>query len=209
VQGSEWWRHDTGMDGGLAPTVARRSWTPAGRAAAYSRVCVTPDQRALEDDVLVRLRQRLLGYARRGASPDVAEDLVQETFVLLTTKYAHVLRIEERVRLGIGILSKLKLGHWRKSQRRGEASAVDAAKAEDGRPGPEEEAARRLLVERLRVAVGALSGRCRELVRLKLEDRTFPEIAAILKAKINTVYSWDHRCLQRLRELMAEPEVRR
>ena len=57
--------------------------------------------------------------------------------------------------------------------------------------------------------MGALSGRCREVVRLKLEDRTFPEIAEILQAKLNTVYSWDHRCMERLRGLLAEAEVRR
>ena len=88
---------------------------------------------------------------------------------------------------------------------------MDATEAnlEDDRPDPEELADRRLLVARLRTAVAALSGRCRELVRLKLEERTFPEIAEIMKAKLNTVYSWDHRCTERLRALVMTAEDRR
>jgi RNA polymerase sigma factor (sigma-70 family) len=164
-----------------------------------------------EDPLLERLRQRFLAFARRSLASDVAEDLVQETFLLLTTKYAHVREPEERVRLGITIIRKKKAGHWRKSHRRGEVEAVDAAEAnlEDNRPDPEELADRQLLVARLRAAVAALSGRCRELVRLKLEERTFPEIAEIMKAKLNTVYSWDHRCTERLRALVVTVEVRR
>jgi RNA polymerase sigma factor (sigma-70 family) len=163
------------------------------------------------DETLVLLRMRLLGYARRVRQPDVAEDLVQDTFVLLTTKYHDVRAPEERVRLGIEILRKKMALYWRKAKRRNDSDAVDPADADlrDGDPDPEEAAHRRLLVERLRIAVGALSGRCREMVRLKLEDRTFPEIAEILQAKLNTVYSWDHRCMERLRGLLAETEGRR
>ena len=166
-----------------------------------------------EDDgesVLDRLRQRFLAFARRSLAPDVAEDLVQDAFLLLTTKYAHVREPEERVRLGIAIIRKKRAGHWRKSHRRGEAQVLDPAETDldDGRPDPEELAHRRLLVARLRAAVIRLSGRCRELVRLKLEERTFAEIAEIMKAKLNTVYSWDHRCTERLRVLLATAEDR-
>ena len=48
-----------------------------------------------------------------------------------------------------------------------------------------------------------LPERCRQLLRLKLEGRTFAEIQRRLGAgAINTVYTWDHRCRQRLLELM-------
>jgi RNA polymerase sigma factor (sigma-70 family) len=160
--------------------------------------------------VLQRVRERLLGFARRVLRPDVAEDLVQEVFVLLTTKYGHVHEPAERVRLGIAILRKKKAGHYRKERRRSEALAVDPVEADlaTDDPDPEELAHRRLLQARVRLAVLRLSGRCRELVRLKLEDRTFVEIAEILKANVNTVYSWDYRCMERLRALVKDAEVR-
>ena len=184
-----------------------------GPRPSYSAVGVSELDRPSDggEPLLERLRQRFLAFARRSLASDVAEDLVQETFLLLTTKYAHVRAPEDRVRLGIAIIRKKRAGHWRKSHRRGEAEAVDATEAnlEDDRPDPEELADRRLLVARLRTAVAALSGRCRELVRLKLEERTFPEIAEIMKAKLNTVYSWDHRCTERLRVLVMTSEDRR
>jgi RNA polymerase sigma factor (sigma-70 family) len=153
----------------------------------------------------------LFAYARRRVESDlVAEDLVQETFVVLTTKYAHVRALEECVPLGITILKMKMAAHLRKVRRRGEDTAVDPGEVgvPDGEANPEEAALRRQLVERLRAALPRLTGRCRDLARLKLEDRTFPEIAEILSAKLNTVYSWDHRCMERLRAILL-PEVRR
>jgi RNA polymerase sigma-70 factor, ECF subfamily len=212
MKGSRLWRHDVGMGAGLAPVAVRRRRTSRCLGGAYSRDYVTPKSAIPDEDtVLLRLRQRLLGYARRTVAPDVAEDLVQDTVLLLTTKYAKVREPEERVRLGIAILVKKKSGYWRRTRRRGEPDAVDAADVllEDGQPDPEEQAERRLMRERLLAAIGRLSGRCAELARLKLEDRTFPEIAEILQAKLNTVYTWDHRCLKKLRELMGVQEVQR
>lgn len=198
---------------GGGPVLVPRHWSNPGPQASYSAAYVREIARTTDDEgpLLERLRQRFLAFARRSLASDVAEDLVQEAFLLLTTKYAHVREPEERVRLGITILRKKRAGHWRKSQRRGEAASVDAAETDlqDDRPDPEEQAERELLVARLRTAVATLSGRCRELVRLKLEERTFPEIAEIMQAKINTVYSWDHRCTERLRALVVKVEVRR
>jgi RNA polymerase sigma-70 factor, ECF subfamily len=59
------------------------------------------------------------------------------------------------------------------------------------------------LIEQLARAMGQLGERCRRLMRLKLEGRTFAEIQKIMGAgTINTIYTWDHRCRQRLLELM-------
>ena len=47
----------------------------------------------------------------------------------------------------------------------------------------------------------------RRLFRYKLEGLSFPEIQRRMKASsLNTVYTWDHRCRERLRELMNEAE---
>jgi RNA polymerase sigma-70 factor (ECF subfamily) len=164
-----------------------------------------------EDDVLVRVRARVLGYAQKRLSREAAEDVAQETLLLLVTKYAHVRDAHEQVRIAFGIVSRKTSSHWRKSRRRGEDSAVDVADVplEDGRPDPEEQATKQRLLERLRTAISGLTGRCREVARLRLEDRTSLEIAEILGAKPNTVYSWEFRCLKKLRELMGAQEVRK
>ena len=70
-----------------------------------------------------------------------------------------------------------------------------------GGPLPDTVAADR---ERLRLfadAAARLEGRCREILRRKLEGLSFVEIAAE-HPPVNTVYSWDFRCHQRLRTLL-------
>jgi RNA polymerase sigma-70 factor (ECF subfamily) len=199
------------MHGGLARVETGERRTFPSRVGPYSRDCVTPTGPPPEEDAaLALIRQRVLGHALRRLSPEDAEDLVQDAFVLLVTKYAHVRDTNERVKVAVQIVAYLTSSHWRRSQRRGEKTAVDAAEVQlkDGRLGPEELIAKQQLSDRLRSAVDRMRGRFREVLRLRLEDRTSQEIAEILGANLNTVYSWDHRCLKRLRELMGV-EVRR
>jgi len=62
---------------------------------------------------------------------------------------------------------------------------------------------RRELRERLVKAMSGLGDRCKELLRLKLEGRSFPEIQKIMGAgAINTIYTWDHRCRKNLLDAM-------
>src|SRR5262249_7008643 len=135
VQGSTASRHEVGMSPVLATVAVGERRTPRCVGAAYSRSCVTSTSESPQEDAAL-LRLRLLACARRSLANDVAEDLVQETILLLTTKYADVRATEDRVRLGITILVKKRSAHWRKSRRRGETDAVDAADAalEDGQP---------------------------------------------------------------------------
>src|SRR5919202_1269256 len=89
------------------------------------------------DEILVRLRERIVAFAASRMGRDVAEDLAQE------------------------------------------------------------------MLERLTAATQRLGERCRQIFRLKLLGRTFPEIQEELgAASVNTVYTWDARCRQRLLELM-------
>ena len=59
------------------------------------------------------------------------------------------------------------------------------------------------MLERLAQAMAHSGERCREMMRLKLQGKSFAEIQQIMGvSSINTVYTWDHRCRARLLELM-------
>jgi RNA polymerase sigma factor (sigma-70 family) len=167
---------------------------------------LTRERTLTRDATLASLRLRILSAARRRLSAADAEDLTQEVLLLLTTKYAEVEDPAQLVALGLGILRKKRADLWRKSSRQGEASAEDATvlPLAHGGPLPDTVAADR---ERLRLfaeAAARLEGRCREILRRKLEGLSFVEIAAELGRPVNTVYSWDFRCHQRLRTLLGD-----
>jgi RNA polymerase sigma factor (sigma-70 family) len=166
------------------------------------------------EDVLARIRARILAFARR-LSPADAEDLTQEALVLLTTKYAPVAAPEELVALGAQIVRFKRAAYWRKAARRralGEAEApstddgaADAFElAASGTPDPEAIARARQRLAMLVEAAARLDGRCRDMLRRKLEGASFMEMAAEFGRPVNTVYSWDYGCLQRLKDLLAE-----
>jgi RNA polymerase sigma factor (sigma-70 family) len=191
------------------------------RSSCFGGVGYSPARMVVADPprgreaVLEKIRTRILGAARRGLSPSDAEDLTQEALLLLSTKYAHVAAPEELVALGVKIVRLKRTALWRKAARRRAAgeSPLPSHEEEDrdplenvtgGGPDPEEVAVTR---ERLRVlarAASRLDGRCREILRRKLEGQSFVEIAADLGRNVNTVYSWDHRCHKRLKKLLGE-----
>jgi hypothetical protein len=64
--------------------------------------------------------------------------------------------------------------------------------------------------ERLMAAIAGLGERCRKLLALKLEGKSFAQIqAAFGVSSINTIYTWDFRCRQQLIESMRDREKSR
>lgn len=204
VQGSRGRRHLLTVGALIQAIPVGRS--PGFRVLRYSspRMALT-DEPLSRDTVLEALRSRVLAAARRRvASPADAEDLTQEVLLLLATKYPDVHDPLQLVALGVGILRRKRADHWRKATRRGETTAEDASALPlpDARPSPETITTDRERVRVLGEAVTQLGDRCRELLRRKLDGQSFVEIAAELKTPVNTVYSWDFRCHQRLRQLL-------
>jgi len=125
--------------------------------------------------------------------------------MLLHEKYAHLERAEDLLPLSLQIVRFKILSLRRKSVRRGEYSQVSITDIQlpDLDANPADAAERREMLDRLNKAVGQLGERCRELVRLKLQGKNFPEIQKIMgAASLNTIYTWDHRCRKNLLELM-------
>ena len=157
------------------------------------------------DEILARLRERIVLFAASHLSRDVAEDLAQEVLMLLHEKYAHLERPEDLLPLSLQIVRFKIMALRRKSVRRGEYTQVSITDIPlpDLDNNPADVVERKEMLERLTKAMSHLGERCRELMKLKLEGRTFPEIQKALGAgSLNTVYTWDHRCRKHLMELM-------
>jgi len=157
------------------------------------------------EQVLNKLRERIVAFAASHLSRDAAEDLAQEVLMLLHEKYAHLERAEDLLPLSLQIVRFKIMAQRRKSVRRGEYSQVSITDIQlpDLDANPADYVERKQMLERLTRAMSGLGDRCRELLRLKLQGKTFPEIQEIMgAAAINTVYTWDHRCRKNLLEAM-------
>jgi RNA polymerase sigma-70 factor, ECF subfamily len=125
--------------------------------------------------------------------------------MLLHEKYAHLERAEDLLPLSLQIVRFKMMALRRKSVRRGEYTQVSITDIPlpDLEQNPADYVERKEMLDRLNQAMSKLGDRCRELMRLKLQGKTFPEIQKAMGAPaINTVYTWDHRCRKKLMELM-------
>jgi len=157
------------------------------------------------DEVLARLRERILTFAASHISRDVAEDLAQEVLMLLHEKYPHLETPEELLPLSLQIVRFKIMSLRRKAVRRGEYNQVSVTDVPlpDLQAGPLDRLERKEMLDRLTQAMGQLGERCRQLLRLKLAGKNFAEIQkAMGAASINTVYTWDFRCRKHLLDLM-------
>lgn len=157
------------------------------------------------EQILLKLRERIVAFAASHLQGDIAEDLAQEVLILLHEKYHEVERLEELVPLALKIARFKIMSQRRKWQRHGEYTQVSVSDIQlpDPDANPATLVERKLMLERLTQCVGQLGERCRELMRLKLQGKNFGEIQKRMGAQsINTVYTWDHRCRQQLLELM-------
>ena len=157
------------------------------------------------EQVLAKLRERIVLFAASHLSRDVAEDLAQEVLILLHEKYAHLEKAEDLLPLSLQIVRFKIMSLRRKSVRRGEYTQVSITDIPlpDLDANPADQAERKQMMEHLSRAMGQLGERCRNLMRLKLQGKSFPEIQKIMGvAAINTIYTWDHRCRKNLMELM-------
>lgn len=179
----------------------------SGRHSLYNSTVVqhAAVQVGKRDEVLAQLRERIVRFAASHGLGEAAEDLAQEVLMVLHEKYAHLDRPEDLLPVALQVVRYKMLALRRKAARHGDWRQVSIADVPlpDLEADPAMRAERQEMLERLARAAGQLSGRCRELLRLKLEGKSFAEIQKIMGAtSINTVYTWDHRCRRRLLELM-------
>jgi RNA polymerase sigma-70 factor, ECF subfamily len=161
------------------------------------------------DEILLKVRERITGFAASRYRRDLSEDLAQEVFVVLEEKYRHVSTVEELLPLAFEIM-RFKLMGWRNRElRRGETTQLDVTEIPLADPGPGQDVLidRQRRLDRLTAGLSGLGERCRNIFRWKLEGKGFPEIQKLLGAdSINTVYTWDARCRKELQAKMAGQE---
>ena len=155
-------------------------------------------------ELLGILRERIVRFAASRLVGGIgAEDIAQEVLLLLHEKYPAVDRAEDLVPLSIEIARLKILAVRRKSIRRGENAqvSVEDFPLAGGGPDPLEQAVRRERLAHLEAALKDLGGRCKEILRLKLQGLSFSEIQKQLNVgSMNTLYTWDFRCRKELRQ---------
>lgn len=160
----------------------------------------------MERDVILRkLRERIVGFAASRVGRDTAEDLAQETLLVIHQKYGHLDRLEDLLPLSLQIARFKMAAAVRKAARRGEYAqvSVDDAPPPDDQYNPLTYVERMEMLDRLAAMLAGLEARCKELFRMKLEGSSFPEIREQMGVKsINTIYTWDFRCRKQLLERM-------
>ncbi|HEX4594963.1 MAG TPA: RNA polymerase sigma factor [Bryobacteraceae bacterium] len=157
------------------------------------------------EELLEKLRERIIGFAASRIQRDVAEDLAQEVLILLHQKYGHLERLEDLLPLSLQIVRYKMMALRRKAQRRGEYTQVPVDEIQLASDGPDPLAAAQQceMLDRLIAAISQMEERCRKLFALKLDGKNFAEIQASMGASsINTIYTWDFRCRKHLLELM-------
>jgi RNA polymerase sigma-70 factor (ECF subfamily) len=161
------------------------------------------------EEILRKLRERIVGFAASKMQRDAAEDLAQEVLILLHEKYGDLDRLEDLLPLSLKIVRFKMMAHRRKARRHGEFTQVspDDVQMPDGRTDALTAMEQREAREHLVAAISKMGERCRKLLALKLEGKSFAEIQAALGVSaINTVYTWDFRCRQQLMERVRDRE---
>jgi RNA polymerase sigma-70 factor (ECF subfamily) len=157
------------------------------------------------EEILRKLRERIVGFAASRMQRDAAEDLAQEVLILLHEKYGHLDRLEDLLPLSLKIIRFKMLAYRRKARRHGEYAqlSVDEIQIPDGNTDAPTAIEQRETREQLMAAIALMGERCRKLLALKLEGKSFAEIQIVFGVKsINTIYTWDFRCRQSLMESM-------
>lgn len=159
--------------------------------------------RVERDQILSLLRERIFAFAASRLRKDLAEEVAQDVLLIIHRKYPDVAAVEELVPLGFKI-ARLRLMSVSRSMRsHGEFDPLPIDEFDLPHPGPDpsQAAERKEQTERLAAAIRQLGHRCKELIRLKLEGRSFPEIQKLLGvSSLNTLYTWDHRCRKQILE---------
>lgn len=160
-----------------------------------------PPPPTTRETTLALVRERIVAYASSRVDRADAEELANDTLLLLHSKYPHLDAAADLVPLAVKTM-KFKILELRRDKDRGH-QPLDATPLQSHDPDPETVAGSAQRESRILNAILQLGPRCRLLFLLKLQGFNFIEIMPrMAAASINTVYTWDRRCRAELQKLL-------
>lgn len=153
-------------------------------------------------------QSRILAYFRRKTrSPELAEDLCQQTFLLITAHFRELQQQEAAFKWVWTIAHNVWKGHLRThaAQKR-EALTVDIDPSElSYQPNLDHHIDQTILVQHLRRCIAELPEQMRRIIALKdLSGQKLEDTARVLNLRAGTVKSSRHRALIRLKKCLEE-----
>jgi RNA polymerase sigma-70 factor (ECF subfamily) len=162
---------------------------------------------AIDEKTLVFLRERIVGFAQSRIGRDTAEDLAQETLMLLTSKYADLEKVTDLLPVAIRVMqfkAMDKVGSKTWTAERTKSDPVDLP-LPSPEPSPYDQIEAKETAERLAATFKFLGPECRKLMRLRYVGKSTHEIQAIMGIEnTSTTNVRIKRCYDRWRKLMAE-----
>jgi RNA polymerase sigma factor (sigma-70 family) len=142
-------------------------------------------------DGLSKLRCLLIKrQVRRGATPDDAEDAIQQAFVRLYAQHKKE-TIRDPAALLVDLLHKVRIDRWRATQRHRELFVDQSVETLDLvalTPSPEDTIQADQRLERIRRRLATLGPRTQQIFFLhRLEGLTYPQISAALGVSVSAV----------------------
>jgi RNA polymerase sigma-70 factor (ECF subfamily) len=154
------------------------------------------------EEILARIRARVFNYlaSKGGRDRERAEDVAQDTIMLLITKYASVEGETDLTKLSVTISRYLSMAAHRPDKLTELPEFLDPV---DLSPGPDGVMSKKQLQQRVRQAILRLGPRCRELYELMLQEYSTEEIRERMKAgKAGNVYVWKNRCNEQMQKIL-------
>lgn len=169
------------------------------------RIARAADREAFAE-VFRRFAPRIKSYLRRlGCEPGLAEELAQETMIMVWRRAGSFDRDRAGAAAWIFAIARNKRIDALRRERRPEIDPSDPALVPDPGPGAEEPLLGRERGRRLAAALAALPAEQSELVRLAyFEDRSQSAIAKARRLPLGTVKSRLRLALSRLRRALEE-----
>lgn len=156
--------------------------------------------------LMKRYEGRLLAYIRRmsGCRPEDAEDILQESFIkayLNLNDFDHKLKFSSWL---YRIVHNEAISEWRKRKAR-PSVILDDESWQKIKSGDDlyNDTVIRSEKERLEKAINELPGKYRQVIVLKfMEERSYDEIADILRKPVNTVGTMINRAKKHLKDIL-------
>jgi RNA polymerase sigma factor (sigma-70 family) len=136
-----------------------------------------------EPSLWTKVRDRVFRFAASWMSREAAEDLSQTVMIIMLEKYSQAMNPEEALAIAVGVLTRVRIGYYRKRVRRKEDQneQVDVLPLADDRDNPERALGRRRAAAKVHTAIDALDEKCQRIIRLSLEGFGAKEIAELLR----------------------------